>query len=91
MKMNKKRIIYLDKPFELVDGLFEQLDETDGNLTVRIRFVEDCELIYPVDSPEARILREKLTGELKGERVIICRLDGEDEPLRVAIKREEAM
>ena len=87
----KRRTIRLDQSFDLVDGLFEELQEIDGNLTVRVRFVEYGELVYPADSPEARILKEKLGDGLKGQRVIICRVDGEDEPLRVAVKREEGM
>ena len=84
----KRRTIFLDKPFEVVDGEFEKLDEDDDEVTVKLQFVEKVKISFPAGSTEAQLLKEKLTKELEGTRIIICRLDREDEPIRVAVKKE---
>ena len=86
--MNNEQKIFLDEPGQLLDGLFSEICEKDGFLQVRFELIENVVLEYPLDSREAIKLREKLTDEVRGWRVIVFRHDDPNEPLRVAIKTQ---
>lgn len=79
--------IHLDKEGDVFDGIHRELTENDANLTARFRIIEDVEIVVPVDSPEGKILKEKLTDDLRGKRILVYKTDTPSTPLIVAEKR----
>ena len=87
--MSDTYLIWLDTIGKLLDALFVELYESDGYVIAKLDILQHVRIEFPIDSPEARILKDKLRDQLKGQRVIIYRLDDDDEPLRVAIKTQQ--
>jgi len=87
--MSDSHLIWLEAIGNLLDALFVELFEVDGYLIARFDLVQHVRIEFPMDSPEAQILKDKLTDDLQGKRVLIMRQGNETEPLRVAAKTQQ--
>ena len=86
--MSKFRQIWLEEEGDLADGIFKKLTENSEEVSVKFRFVEDVEIVVPADSSMARVLKEKLTDDFRGQQVLIYRrTDNDTDPLKIALKR----
>lgn len=81
------REIFLDKEGDSLDGIFKKLTENAGNLSAEFRFIEEVEIVVPADSQEAKILKEKLTDDFRGRRILVYKTDDPKKPLIVVEKR----
>ena len=89
--MSEAQLIGLNVIGTLLDALFVRLYEADGYVIAKFDILQHVKMEFPVDSPEAQILKDRLTDDLQGQRVIICRVDDEEKFFRIAVKnpREE--
>jgi len=81
----KKKIIHLEEWEEIV-GVFKDISEEDS--FIHINF-ENFQLIFDLESQEAKICQEKLDGAMPGDGISILKTDSSEKPILVRVEKSE--
>jgi len=87
--MSEAREVFLNEN-EILDGVLikRKVREENGyrSIEVTLEFKDRVKIDLPLSTPAGKKLREELTDDLIGQRIVIAKIPGTDHALHVAIK-----